>query len=105
MEITDRRGTGGRFSLLPLRQHVPPQAGIGQQNVDGIDQEENPQRDCRNGPRAVHPHHHSRLGGAGQVEDKGYADQHRGHGGQDIVNCELAAQGLCHLPPVKARAR
>ena len=37
------RGTGGCFSLFLLRQYVPPQAGIGQQNIDGIDQEENPQ--------------------------------------------------------------
>ena len=40
---TARWGTGGRFSLRSLRQYVPPQVGIGQQNVDSIDQEENPQ--------------------------------------------------------------
>ena len=45
----------------------------------------------------------ARFGGMRQVKDKGYANQHRGHGGQGVVDGKLTAQGLCHLPAVHAQ--
>ena len=37
------------------------------------------------------------------MEDKGYANQYRGNGRQDIVNGELVSQSPCHLSPVHAQ--
>ncbi len=94
---------GQRLYWKSCRQHIPLQAGVGQDDVDGVDQGEDGQGGQDDHAGAGGPHHHPRLREAGQVEDKGRSDEHRGDGGQSVINGELGAQSLCHLPAVHAQ--
>ena len=87
------------FAAALFGQYIPLQAGIGQQNIDCVNQEEKPQRNCYDNTGTVQANHDPRLRGSGQMEDKRSRNQHRRNGGHRIVNCKLTAQGVGHLPP------
>lgn len=89
--------------LSLLWQDISFQAGIGHQDIEQVDQAEQPQRQGGDGCGVIDPRHGSRLHRAAQVQEKGNCNERRRKGRHGVIDGKLAPQRPPHLPPVHAQ--
>lgn len=80
--------------LKRVRQNISFQTGVGQQDINGVNQEENTQGGADDHGGAKGACHDSRLRSPAQVQDKGYSDEDGRYCGHGIVYGELGPQGF-----------